>query len=1490
MRTRLSLFCDKVIEAGWLAAVIVVPLFFNIYSQRVFEPDKLSILRSIALVMSAAWLLRVAEDARAGRERAEPRVSLRQRVFKTPMVLPTLLLVVVYLLSTATSVDWKVSLMGSYQRLQGTYTTLSYIVIFFLMLGALRTNRQLNRLITLPVLVSFPIAMYGLIQHFGLDPLPWGGDVTTRVASNMGNAIFVAAFLILTVPLTLSRLFENWRRAVGPFDSRDAILGVVAFLLLAAALLVGMFVRRGEDVAWMRWVALVVGVGLQVPIYLLSSQERRPRVLAISLPLTFAFLVAFSWILEIFFPPAQGSDASRYFWLGVLAAVVFVVAMAAFAAYLRRPVSRLLLMAGYCVILISQIIAIFYSQSRGPLLGLLGGVFVYFVLLGLIRRRLWLSWSAAGLAMALGAFLIIFNTVQSPLIETLRETPYVGRLGRVLETSRGTGRVRVLIWEGVTDMLGWHEPIEFPGDDGGPDRLNALRPFIGYGPESMYVAYNSFYPPELGQFEKRNASPDRSHNETFDALVITGAVGFVVYMLVFTSFFYFGLRWLGLVIERWQKWAFLGLWTLGGIAGALGMWVWRGPVYLGVGIPVGVMLGLMAYLLIAVLVATFRPESRWDRGGRHWLWLLALFSAVAAHFIEIHFGIAIAATRTYFWAYSGMLVVIGVRLAAKHSQVEQVASAGTAAPGLEQPEPRRRRRGGAPTPPPPVHSAADLDWRGSLIVFSLLAILILGTMLFNSVTIQQERTGLLGTIWRSLATSRGEASAVMLVLFLCTWGMAGLVSLSDLATRRESAGKRARDWLVGIGVFVLVTFTGLLLFALAHAARLKPITPTSPDAPNPLTHTITFYYLFVLLVMLALAAVMTFMFRRSTSEWGWTGAMADIGVIALAVSLALAVGALAIAANLNIIRADVFYKQGLSSEKARQWDGAIYFYEKAIELAGEQDFYYLFLGRAYMEKGKSSPEEEQDFWLQESEKALLEARRIAPLNTDHSANLARLHRTWGGLSQGDERTEQLNKSLDYYEDATSLSPHNAQLLNEWAQAYLALGDTSQAMEKFDESLALDSEFVQTYLLLGEYYMRQEEWDNALAMYQKAVEVSPRAVDAYSSLAFVSTQVGDLDAALEAYQKAVELRPGNFNNRKNLAIVYQQVGRTEDAIREATIALELAPENQKEAMQSLLAQLGVPQSDLPSVETPQVQQLMAEGRASMDASDWVAAEASFQQVLELDPSNGQAHSALAYVYARQGRLSDAVAENLVVVSLLPEDYNSHKNLALLYQELGDLDDAIASGERALALAPEADRPALEAFLEQLRLTQGSAAPKPEIKQRAGDIVPSQRDNMYSAPPPMSIDPDKSYRATIVTRKGNIVVDLAAAGAPQTVNNYVFLSREGFYDGLTFHRVENSPGFSLIQGGDPTGTGRGGPGYTVPAEIGLPHDEGAIATARLGDQANPTRASSGSQFYIALVPIHQLDEGYTVFGYVVEGLDVAKAIAVGDEILTIVVTEE
>ena len=126
----------------------------------------------------------------------------------------------------------------------------------------------------------------------------------------------------------------------------------------------------------------------------------------------------------------------------------------------------------------------------------------------------------------------------------------------------------------------------------------------------------------------------------------------------------------------------------------------------------------------------------------------------------------------------------------------------------------------------------------------------------------------------------------------------------------------------------------------------------------------------------------------------------------------------------------------------------------------------------------------------------------------------------------------------------------------------------------------------------------------------------------------------------------------------------------------------------------------------------------------------------------------------------------------------------------------------------------------------------------------------------------------------TSMGEIRISFDLNAAPKTTANFVKLVEQGFYDGLSFHRV--IPGF-VVQGGDPLGDGTGGPGYTVPAEINLFHARGAVAMARQPDQVNPERASSGSQFYIALQDLPTLDGQYTVFGQVVEGMDVVDEIA-------------
>ena len=145
----------------------------------------------------------------------------------------------------------------------------------------------------------------------------------------------------------------------------------------------------------------------------------------------------------------------------------------------------------------------------------------------------------------------------------------------------------------------------------------------------------------------------------------------------------------------------------------------------------------------------------------------------------------------------------------------------------------------------------------------------------------------------------------------------------------------------------------------------------------------------------------------------------------------------------------------------------------------------------------------------------------------------------------------------------------------------------------------------------------------------------------------------------------------------------------------------------------------------------------------------------------------------------------------------------------------------------------------------------------------------------------------HYATIETEHGNIVIELYPASAPQTVANFEKLANKGFYNGLTWHRVV--PDF-VIQGGDPDGTGAGGPGYTVPAEIKEKHLRGSVATARTGDEVNPKRESSGSQFYICLEPQPGLDGQYTVFGGVIDGMKVVDQIQKGDHMKKITLAKE
>lgn len=1113
MRTKISTFCERIIEAGWLVAVVIVPLFFDVYSSRVFEPDKLSIIRSIATLMAVAWLIKLAEETLPGGEGSGSDASEGSavgvkdgltRMVRTPLVVPTVLLAVVYVLASITSVVPRVSFLGSYQRLQGTYSMLTYMVLFALTLQNLRRRDQLERLLNTVIIVSLPIALYGLLQHYQRDPLPWGGDVTMRVAANMGNAIFIGAYLIMVVPLTVARFLRAQNLAI-----------------------------EGTTRSFK------VGYGL---------------------------FFAFAWILLTYAWAAVG------FQIGAVMSLLLLAMFALVAAYLKRPLMPFLLSGCYALLLSVQLVCIFFSQSRGPWLGLISGVF-FFGLIYIFSRR-WRTVATVFVLLAVvgASFLVLINLPNTPF-PGVRDIPYVGRLAQIMEIEGGTGKVRVLIWGGTVELL----------------KSDPVRLVIGYGPESMYVAYNPHYPPELAHYEARNASPDRAHNETFDALVTTGLIGYAVYMYLFISIFYYGLHWTGLLSSKAQKWLFGVCIGLGALLGfVLPLIVDHSARFVGVGIPIGLMGGLFVYISVSALRGmghapeegeALEEEGSAPRTLRGWdlLLFVALFSTIVAHFVEIHFGIAIAATRTYFWMYAALLVIVGRQMVAGGAldpvlQDGPLAEAegrdggsrrATAARGSRS---RRQPRGRATSPSRELSRSAAPSEGRDITAMAVVLAMAFCTMLWNYTTNPLGLTNPFTVLIKAYTTlaAKNQPDAVsfgLLIIFLLTWLAGAVVSVAESAhpNGREETMARTRRLLRQVARFMLISAGIALLYAVIHAAQLGP----SVDLPNMIYE----FFVVVFLVWVALAIVLRG--RRATS----TAVPKPLPLVGYGVLLVVAL-LIINQTNILIVKADIMYKQGFKYDQGGEWDKAVYFYQRAVEEMPKEDFYHLFRGRALMELAKQQTDADLRKNLYgKALESLTIARDLNPMNTDHTANMGRLHRTWAeDETDPVAKAKRLEMSIQRYEQAAALSPNNAQIRDEWGLAYYLAGDVEKAEEKYREALVLDNQFMQTYYLLGELAFDQQDWETSIEVYEQALEINPGFLQGWSALAYAYSQAGRWEDAIEANLVVAEAAPQDYGTLKNLAILYNQQQMPEEALPYAERALAVAPEGDQPTIEQFIQQL------------------------------------------------------------------------------------------------------------------------------------------------------------------------------------------------------------------------------------------------------------------------------------------------------------------------------
>jgi tetratricopeptide (TPR) repeat protein len=1090
MPSKLSRFCLGVMEAAWLAAVTVVPIFFNVYSSRIFEPDKITILRSLALLTLAAWVIKLVEEGGIKWKSQDCDTSYFRYLLRYPLMLPVMGLVIIYIISTIFSVTPSISLLGSYQRLQGTYTTFSYLVIFFSIIVNLRRREQINRLITTVILASLPVSTYGFLQHYNIDPIPWGGNVSVRIASNMGNSIFVAAYLIMIFPLTIGRIVESF-----------------------------------HDI--------------------LASNEEH--------------------------------SSSTKIVKQVVRGTVYVV------------------IAGM------QLIAIYWSGSRGPLLGLLAGMYILLLLLTIYWRARWFTFLVVSGAVVGAVGLAVFNLQNGPL-EALRNSPIVGRFGNLLNSESNSALVRQYIWEGTVKLVGIHAPLQFP--DGSADKFNFLRPLIGYGPESMYVAYNQFYQPELGQVEKRNASPDRAHNETWDSIVTTGNLGLLVYLSIFSSIFYFGLKWQGLIENRRDKCFFFACLSGGGILGTVVLIILKGVEYLGVGLPFGMIIGVVLYLSIHALY--FSPQAEVpQRKNPYSILLIVLFAAIVGHFVEINFGIAIVITRTLFWTYTGLILVIGFILPKVVSDEQQVLSVKNSPDMVSPISPRKKgrksvniRRKTDQGKRPFVGSKPD--WVRQALIGAVILGIIIATLGFDYVTNPDHSTSIITIIVNSLTRLNNQNNAPslgILALIMLTWIVGTLLYASELDGQQDG-----RSWLNMLGVMALVSLAIGVIFWLLHSLSLAGLASFIPHTQddvisevNSIGGLLTKYYLYIFLVIAILALFLL-------DEWpARSVATAYIGsVIAPVVLIVMFI--FTNITNLKEIHADITFKMAEPFTKSGQWQVATYLYQSALKKAPKEDHYYLFLGRSYLEQAKiTESTSDQDSLVMQAEKDLKVAQSINPLNTDHTANLARLY-TWWTQQATDSatRTERAQKASDYYAMAVTLSPNNSTLWDEWAVLYMqVIGQAEPALERLQHALSLDSRYSFTEGLLGDYYQnmakstediptKQQALQSAVQYYRTAVDVF-KSTDTGSkasyllSLSNVYRSLSSLDPdnidhaqtqhAINALQEAIKAGLSStdlWKVQETIGELYYQLGDKINALDYFNQALETTPDTYTSTIQDFIS--------------------------------------------------------------------------------------------------------------------------------------------------------------------------------------------------------------------------------------------------------------------------------------------------------------------------------
>ena len=1020
----LAIVADNVAEAAWLASVVVVALHFNLHTFTIFEADKIAMFKVLAALLLAALLLRISVWRYSGHTATASEMAAAIPPASAGIA-------VALLLSTGLSIAPQISWHGTYMRAHGAVMELCLLAVLVAQCVGLRRPAQMQRLLDTIVLAATISALYGILQHLKLDPAEWGqaflGD---RVSSTQGNPIFLGAYLVLTLPLTLACALQTLLRSTGGMRNHA-----------------------------------------QAALQLLSATI--------------------------------------------------------------------------------QVLAIWFTGSRGPLLGIAAGcLFMAICQAAALNNRKALL-ALFGVAGAVLLFLYALNIPNGPL-EALRDRPYLGRLAHVWDTTNRTEsstQVRIETWRHAKDALLTTPALIYA--DGTVDTWSRLRLLIGYGPETA-----GFVLPPSYRTEFHNALfSDRAHNMLWDTLLTTGIIGAVAAYWLWATLANKLLLQLGFLTGSKNRY---GLWALqfaGATAGLLITMQLRSPELAAVALALGLAAGTLMFPVLSTIVEprTTQPVN---------FILLGLAGAAFAHFIEAQFGIATITTDLHF--------VIVIALIWKWDQLQQPTQ-------ITQPTPqamtKQRQPSSFTAPAQPAMQALAVGTE--LAVPAVLA----GILVLFS-------------LWVPNLGLSSSAPAITLLLLACA-------TVAAVFAYAHAPAAAATWALAGLGLGLPVTYLASTQFdgpALAGSNANNILQTAAARSTS-----VTAFAIWIVLLTLGLGWALAQ--RESAPQHP----VSNKFIFApLAAFLIIGIGATYL--NVNASQADTHRNLVQAANPA----DALTLLDRAVQLAPQQDELWYLYGRTALIAARAQTTQAARAVLRSAARSHLErALLISPFNPNYLISLARLNFDIAQDTQNlDDRTATANRADNYYAAALRLNPHDARWWQNWAVLdYEVFLDYAAAETKLQRAQTEDPTNARSLVLLGNVatarmvspQANDRDFSAALDYYSQALNspVGTSAVEIKLLLGNLWLQRGtaskDAVAQNSSYRMSADLfeqvisatdstatfgepdeQPGSaakfepWTLQRTLSQLYMSLQQYEQAGQYAALALASAPQSQHELLLQLQA--------------------------------------------------------------------------------------------------------------------------------------------------------------------------------------------------------------------------------------------------------------------------------------------------------------------------------